>query len=297
MRLKRPILSVVIPTWNRARLVSEAIESALAQLEGAVEVIVVDDGSTDGTSELLRERFGTQINLISRAERGGIGAARNLGAREASGDLLGFLDSDDLWLTGKLEAELAVFAALPESEAVVSDCAIFFQEQPLAETRFGSCGLLAASGGEIRALRECEWVWGHWKNTLTVCCTTIRRDALSRLGEPLFCEDLTAGEDWELEMRIYNQCRVAVLPEVWCHVRRIDDGTRPNRACPGSPLTLGQQISLLGDKLRILEKTLELNGLQRAIVTELEACRRVTAAELAHCLSLEARPAVAAMSN
>src|SRR4030095_4986969 len=100
--MTRPLLSVVIPTRNRAHLVCEAIESALAQRPGQVEVIVVDDGSTDDTATLLDRTYGSHIHLLSLPERRGAGAARNAGVRLATGELLGFLDDDDLRLTGKL---------------------------------------------------------------------------------------------------------------------------------------------------------------------------------------------------
>jgi glycosyltransferase involved in cell wall biosynthesis len=91
-------LSVVIPTWNRAGLVGDAVESALDQEGGDLEVIVVDDGSTDGTAEVIERRFGKSVKLLRMATRSGVGAARNEGVRQATGDLLSFLDSDDLWL-------------------------------------------------------------------------------------------------------------------------------------------------------------------------------------------------------
>src|SRR5580700_10608770 len=95
-------LSVVLPTWHRAALVVEAVESALGQVGGELEVIVVDDGSNDGTAEVLDRRFGKTIKLLQMATRSGVGAARNEGVLHATGDLLAFLDSDDLWLPGKL---------------------------------------------------------------------------------------------------------------------------------------------------------------------------------------------------
>ena len=280
LNVKRPLLSVVIPTWNRARLVCEAVESALAQRPGEVEVIVVDDGSTDNTTAELERRFGARICLLRQPHRGGIGAARNTGAREASGELVAFLDSDDLWLPGKLEAELRVFDRLPDTEAIVSDSLTFFEGQPEPRTRFANNGLLAASGSAVKPLSDCPWVWGHWQKTITICSMTLRRSALARLGEPLFPEDLIAGEDWDLEMRIYHRCRVAVLPEVWSHIRRFDDGTRLGRPCPGVPGTLPQKISVLRVKLRILERTLRLDGLRSDIAAELESCRLITAQQL-----------------
>jgi glycosyltransferase involved in cell wall biosynthesis len=279
--MKRPLLSVVIPTWNRVRLVCEAIESALAQRPGQVEVIVVDDGSTDNTADELGRRFGSRIRLLRMLRRGGIGAARNAGVREASGELLAFLDSDDLWLAGKLEAELQVFDRLPGTEAIVSDSLTLIEGEPADGTRFENNGLLAATQGQVRSLSDCPWLWGHWQKTITICSMTLRRDALARLGQPLFPEDLIAGEDWELEMRIYHECRVAVLPEVWSHIRRFDDGTRPGRACPGKPLTPTQRISVLQAKLKTLERTLRLNGLDANIAAELESCRLITVQELA----------------
>src|SRR2546423_12851996 len=171
--MESPLLSVVIPTWNRARLVGEAVESALAQMDGRVEVIVVDDGSTDDTAGELARRFGTRVNVLRMPRRGGIGAARNAGAREASGELVAFLDSDDLWLPGKLDAELRVFERFPDAEAVVSD-SLTFEEQAAERTRFEGNGLLAATGGRGRLLGEGPWLWGHWRGTITQSSFTPR---------------------------------------------------------------------------------------------------------------------------
>src|SRR5688572_13810965 len=140
--MKSPLLSVVIPTWNRVRLVCEAIESALVQQRGEVEIVVVDDGSTDNTVDELGRRFGSHIRLLSLPKRIGIGAARNLGVGQASGELLAFLDSDDLWLSGKLEAELRVFERYPDAEAIVSDSLTFTEGQPNDRTWFALNGLL-----------------------------------------------------------------------------------------------------------------------------------------------------------
>ncbi|MFW5989348.1 MAG: glycosyltransferase [Desulfosudaceae bacterium] len=106
-------VSVIIPTFNRAGLVNEAVESVLAQRGADFELIVVDDGSTDGTGPALRSR-GQDITLLSRPNRG-VSAARNAGAARASGRYLAFLDSDDLWLPGKLARQAAFFQDHPEA--------------------------------------------------------------------------------------------------------------------------------------------------------------------------------------
>jgi glycosyltransferase involved in cell wall biosynthesis len=279
--VKRPLLSVVIPTWNRARLVCEAIESALAQRSGMVQVIVVDDGSTDNTASELARRFGSNIHLLRQPRRGGTGAARNAGVRYAQGELLAFLDSDDLWLPGKLDAELEVFERFPEAEAVVSDSLTFVEQQPSEHSWFALNGLLTATQGRVRWLNECPWLWTNWQNTLAMCSITLRRNTLGRMGQPVFSEDLGSCEDWELELRLYHECRVVVLPEVWAHVRRIDDGARPGRRPPGKPCTPSQEISVLRDRLNVLERSLRLSGLNGDLLNELERGRHITAQQLA----------------
>jgi glycosyltransferase involved in cell wall biosynthesis len=276
-----PLLSVVIPTWNRAHVVCEAVESARAQRPGAVEVIVVDDGSTDGTAELLEGRFGSEVRLLRMPERGGPGAARNAGVRVATGELLAFLDSDDLWLPGKLDAELRMFERFPDAEAVITDSLGFLGGHPEASTRFARNGLLKATGGAIRPLGECRWPWTDSRNGVATCSITIRRNALPRLGTTLFAEDLSNCEDWEFEMRVYHECRVIVLPEVWSHIRRFDDGTRIGRAVSGQPPTREQEIGYLRDRLKVIERAHWLTGLDAFLTDELARYRAETTLQLA----------------
>jgi glycosyltransferase involved in cell wall biosynthesis len=100
-----PVVSVVIPTYNRWPMIGEAIDSVLAQTYREFELIVVDDGSTDPTADQLAKR-GSAIRLVSRP-RQGVAAARNFGVRIAAGRYIAFLDSDDLWLPKKLAIQTA----------------------------------------------------------------------------------------------------------------------------------------------------------------------------------------------
>lgn len=113
-------VSVVIPTYNRAGTILTAVESALAQGFRALEVVVVDDGSTDDTAERLAKVHDARLRCI-RGRHAGVAAARNLGVREAGGELIAFLDSDDAWMPHKLEHEVAFLDAHPEADAVFSD--------------------------------------------------------------------------------------------------------------------------------------------------------------------------------
>lgn len=117
-----PRLSVVIPTFNRAGMVEQAVESVLAQTLQPVEVIVVDDGSTDDTKQRLA-RF-ESISYV-RQEHGGPGRARNTGMRLARGDYLAFLDSDDSLYPYKLELQARVFDTFRDVAMTYSECSAF----------------------------------------------------------------------------------------------------------------------------------------------------------------------------
>ena len=102
---ENPKVSVVIPTYNRADKVGKTIDSVLAQTATDLEVIVVDDGSSDGTEKVLKEVFGDRIRYHFQANQG-VSAARNKGVAEARGEWIAFLDSDDIWEKDKLEWQL-----------------------------------------------------------------------------------------------------------------------------------------------------------------------------------------------
>jgi glycosyltransferase involved in cell wall biosynthesis len=114
--MTEPRVSVVIPTWNCAHWVTEAVQSVLDQTFDGYEVIVVDDGSTDGTAEAL-EPWLDRIRYI-RQDNAGQSAARNRGIRESRGEFVAFLDADDRWEPNHLESVLQTFEKHPEAGAV-----------------------------------------------------------------------------------------------------------------------------------------------------------------------------------
>jgi GT2 family glycosyltransferase len=113
--MSSPLVSVVIPTYNRAHIVAQAVESALAQQYEAIEVIVVDDGSTDDTEARVRAGFGgdARVRYVRKAN-GGPASARNVGFGEAHGELVGLLDSDDSWHPWKLQVQVRCMERYPE---------------------------------------------------------------------------------------------------------------------------------------------------------------------------------------
>src|SRR5690349_14194018 len=107
-----PLVSIIVPTFNRAYCLGRTVRSALAQTHAGIEVIVVDDGSTDGTRELVRELMAAdgRVRYAFQSNRG-VSAARNRGLKLAAGAFVAFLDSDDVWKPWKLELQLACMRA------------------------------------------------------------------------------------------------------------------------------------------------------------------------------------------
>ncbi len=116
-------VSVVIPAYNSERYVADAIKSVLAQTYRPTEVLVVDDGSSDGTSAVV-QAFGGIVRYLHQSNRGEP-AARNLGLRHAQGEYVAFLDADDLWLPEKLELQMRYFADHPNCAVVYTDMSTF----------------------------------------------------------------------------------------------------------------------------------------------------------------------------
>jgi glycosyltransferase involved in cell wall biosynthesis len=120
--MNEDLVSVVIPSYNRAYCVATTIDSALAQTHGNVEILLVDDGSSDGTRALIEERYRGEprVRYIHQANAG-VSAARNHGLRLARGQFIALLDSDDIWLPWKIEAQLRCLEALPTAGMIWTD--------------------------------------------------------------------------------------------------------------------------------------------------------------------------------
>jgi len=111
---KTPLVSVVIPTYNRAHMIARCLDSALAQTLGDYEIIVVDDGSTDATRDFLLTAYGNRIRYIAHPTNKGLSAARNTGIEHAQGTYIAVLDDDDLWLPEKLALQVDLMKANPD---------------------------------------------------------------------------------------------------------------------------------------------------------------------------------------
>ncbi|MGD0119619.1 MAG: glycosyltransferase family A protein [Candidatus Binatus sp.] len=173
--MNQPSITTIIPAYNCERYLAEAIESALAQRHHPHEIIVVDDGSTDDTAKVAR-RFEPAIRY-SFQPNGGIGSARNCGIDLARGDLIAFLDADDLWLEGKLERQVQIFVDDPATDAV-----------------FGLVQQFDDTAG--RAIDAGEPMAGYLASTML-----IKRASFDRVGP--FRTDIKLGEfvDWYMRAK------------------------------------------------------------------------------------------------
>jgi glycosyltransferase involved in cell wall biosynthesis len=117
-----PLVSVILPSFNRAAFLGEAIDSVLAQTHEEFELLVIDDGSTDGTGELVRQRYGGDARVrYQRQDNAGVSAARNRGITLSRGELIAFIDSDDIWQPWKLEVQLRCLELAPEAGMLWTD--------------------------------------------------------------------------------------------------------------------------------------------------------------------------------
>jgi glycosyltransferase involved in cell wall biosynthesis len=192
-------VSVVIPVYNRADLLPRSIESALAQTCPTREIIVVDDGSTDGSAEAA-SRCGGSVRVIRQANQG-VAAARNAGIRAASSEWVAFLDADDALLPQAIESNLACAAAHPEADVIYGD-AIVVDSGGRAEGLFLD-GKPPAEG----------WVFDRLLNSGFINCSAVmvRRQALLDVG--LFRAGMRHAEDYELWLRLARLCEFAMVPE------------------------------------------------------------------------------------
>ena len=179
-------ISVIIPTWNRADRLANALQSAFAQSLPPAEVIVVDDGSTDDTRELVRSRFRDARYIYQQNK--GVSSARNTGIAAASGDWIALLDSDDHWQPDKLEQQCEHLRTWPDYKICHSD------------------EIWVRNGTRVNPMKKHAKQGGHiFRHCLPLCVISpsavlIHRDLFTAVG--LFDERLPACEDYDLWLRI-----------------------------------------------------------------------------------------------
>ncbi len=188
-------VSVIIPSYNRAHTLPRALDSVLAQTRRADEIILVDDGSTDETEQLIKQNY-PEVSYLKQENRG-VSAARNQAIKQARGDWLALLDSDDAWLPEKLDKQLSLLAQQPEFKLIHSD-EIWIRNG----VRVNQMKKHAKTGGQI--FQQCLPLCA-----ISPSAAVIHRELFGEIG--LFDETLPACEDYDLWLRI-----TARYPVLYC---------------------------------------------------------------------------------
>lgn len=225
-------VTAIIPCYNHGRYLADAVESALAQTYVDVEVVVVNDGSTDDTSAVA-SRFEERIRYMEHANRG-LCASRNRAIGETDGEYVAFLDADDRWHPEKLARQVPLLEADEEVGLVHTDGWTFTGET-VGPPIMGGVDPTTISGRLFERL-----LLG---NPILVPSVVVRRRCLEEVGP--FDEALGGCGDWDLWLRVCRRWKAAYVPEPLVYYRRHAEGTSMS----------DDDDYMLADSLRVLEKT------------------------------------------
>jgi glycosyltransferase involved in cell wall biosynthesis len=189
-------VSVVIPSYNRAHCILETLESVYSQTFRDFEVVIIDDGSTDNTREVLAP-FGDRIRYIHQENRG-LAGARNRGIAEARGEWIAFLDSDDLWLPEKLELQFQAVTRSPDLAVHVTNATIFREHIGQETDLYGLTNFLPSSSDSTRLDRPL--ITCVSKGLAWMQCALIRKETLLKAGD--FRRELRIYMDFEMGSRL-----------------------------------------------------------------------------------------------
>ena len=249
---KTPLVSVVLPAYNAGRYIAESLRSVTAQRgDFRLEILVVDDGSSDNT----RERVQTfpQVRLISQ-RNAGPSAARNRGIAASNGDFVAFLDSDDLWTEDKLAVQMEIFQCLPEVSMVVGDSRRFNESGSLNDSFFAEANLDQNFFGDPVLVKDPYLKFFRINYALTGG-VIIRKDCLNRTG--VFDESLHYVEDLDLWFRIALHYSIAYTTRL-CLLRRHHEDNVSN---DNVAMTLAH-IEVLKAQQRLHEDLIERHGIR-----------------------------------
>ncbi len=205
--MKQTLISVIIPTFNRAHIITQSLKSVYKQSWRPIDLIVVDDGSQDDTENVVKNWINKHsdksfnIRYIKQNNSGG-NVARNRGIQEAKGEFVAFLDSDDLWMQEKLEKQITVFDKEPEIGAVycgLRDYKIDTSVRSYWEKRSFATGWL------LKQLLVHDV-------TTTTSCFMIKKECFDACSS--FDESLQARQDWDMWIRIALKYKIDCVPEV-----------------------------------------------------------------------------------
>ena len=190
---KNPLVSVIIPTYNRASLLKRAIKSVLDQTYKNLEIIIVDDGSTDRTEEIVKDFSDKRIRYIHHSKNRGVSAARNRGVKSSKGNFIALLDHDDEYLPERIEKSLKVFKDAPESLGMV--WSNFWKVNPVRDVSLNGVNKEKKVAFLKYSLEDVK----KWMFPMPLTWT-IRKKVFEKIG--FFDEELGPAEDTDFAIRL-----------------------------------------------------------------------------------------------
>jgi glycosyltransferase involved in cell wall biosynthesis len=212
----RPSVSVVVPAFNASSFITEALDSVFAQSAVPRQVIVVDDGSLDGTADKVRGRYGADVTVLQQSNAGPA-AARNRGIAEANCDFIAFLDADDLWTPDKISRQIEFLNAHPECGLICSDMVDFGPDGDEGQSHFEKHGLGRNFFGDDTYVKDpfAKILSNNFISTPTVIA---RRGLVQESGG--FPEPFRYAEDYLLWLQLARQTVVGYQPAIFVRRRR-----------------------------------------------------------------------------
>lgn len=206
----RPKVSVIIPCYNSEKFLAAALESALAQTFTDLEVIVVDDGSTDGTASIVMAYGDDRRVRYLYQKNQGLSVARNVGIEAAGGEFIAFLDSDDLWVASKIARQVELLARDQDTILVFTDY-----------STFDSSGMIASR--KLPKLPDGPLLFSFLfsrNNFIYPSTVVLRRNIFHDVG--YFDVSLNSIEDYDLWLRIVYKFKMVSIPEPMVKIRQHD---------------------------------------------------------------------------
>jgi len=213
--LKPPLISVIIPAYNAEKFIAKTLESVLSQTYQNIEILVVDDGSTDTTAEIVKSfaQKDRRIILLQQSNAG-VAAARNLAIQKSQGEYIAAIDADDIWYPQNLEKQIECLTKSEPTVGVVYSWSVDINEQDLLTGGFYNSTI----AGEVYQALVYKYFIGNASSSL------IRRACFEKIGGyncQLKLENAQGCEDWELHLRIAQHYQFKVVPEYLVGYRQI----------------------------------------------------------------------------
>lgn len=216
------LVSVILPTYNRKEYLPRAIDSVLQQDVEGIELIVVDDGSTDGTKELMEQYSDERIRYMRTPVNRGVANARNAGIRRAKGKYIAFQDSDDVWVQGKLKAQIKAIEEADEETALSYH--IMARITPDGKRRLIPDEKLPMEKRVGKIYEQLLRV-----NHIGAPAICVKREALTGPdGVGVFDTVMPNLEDYDLVLRLAKKYKIAYVDEVLIETYQLNDGTNTN---------------------------------------------------------------------